>query len=61
MVNPHTALVLTARTGLTPSEISSGTVIDPPLMPTTAESAPIPVPAGSSQGERGTGSTRSRS
>ena len=51
--------VPTARTGATPRQTSSGTVMLPPPMPTTDDTAPIPAPAADSQGPRGTASAPS--
>src|SRR5690606_22398075 len=45
MNTPQADDVPTARTGCTPRQTSSGTVMLPPPMPTTAETAPIPLPA----------------
>ena len=42
---PHADEVPTARTGATPRQTSNGTVMLPPPMPTSADSAPISVPA----------------
>ena len=45
MKMPQADDVPTARTGTTPRQTNKGTVILPPPMPTTADSAPISVPA----------------
>ena len=45
MATPHAEDVPTARTGAIPRHTSSGTVMLPPPMPTTADTAPIPAPA----------------
>ena len=42
---PQAEDVPTARTGATPRQTSSGTVMLPPPMPTIADIAPMPVPA----------------
>ena len=42
---PQADEVPTARTGVTPRQTSSGTVMLPPPMPTSADSAPISAPA----------------
>src|SRR5690606_23463833 len=45
IATPQALEVPTARTGRTPRQTSNGTVMLPPPMPTTAESAPMPPPA----------------
>jgi hypothetical protein len=42
---PQAEEVPTARTGATPRQTSKGTVMLPPPIPTTAETAPMPTPA----------------
>ena len=45
MKMPQADDVPTARTGGTPRQTSSGTVMLPPPIPTSADNAPIAVPA----------------
>jgi hypothetical protein len=57
IATPQAEDVPTARTGATPRHTSSGTVMLPPPMPTTAETAPMPRPAAVIGAPRGAGTT----